>query len=89
MSTTTVVETSTQYAGDIQLHSLEEATSPTPTPAPVPQDDLLVLNKKNTLKLVAAGFSFFFAGTNDGSLGALTPYILRTYNIGTDHVALM
>ena len=47
------------------------------------------LTKKNLLKVIAASVSFFFAGNNDGSLGALTPYILRTYNVGTEYVALM
>jgi len=48
-----------------------------------------VLTKKTLLKVIAASISFFFAGNNDGSLGALTPYILRTYNVGTEYVALM
>ncbi|KAF1951530.1 MFS general substrate transporter [Byssothecium circinans] len=47
------------------------------------------LNRKNVLKILAAGCSFFFAGANDGSLGALTPYILRTYHVGTEWVALI
>lgn len=47
------------------------------------------LTKKNILKLIAAGFAYFFAGANDGSLGALTPYILHTYSIGTESVALI
>ena len=47
------------------------------------------LTRSNLLKVLAASVSFFFAGSNDGSLGALTPYILRTYNIGTEYVALM
>lgn len=47
------------------------------------------LTRKNLLKILAAGFSFFFAGTNDGSLGPLTPYILKTYHIGTAYVAIM
>lgn len=47
------------------------------------------LTKQNLLKIIAAGVSFFFAGNNDGSLGALTPYILRTYHIGTEYVALI
>ncbi|KAJ4370136.1 hypothetical protein N0V86_008872 [Didymella sp. IMI 355093] len=33
--------------------------------------------------------SFFFAGNNDGSLGALTPYILQTYSIGTEYIAFI
>lgn len=41
------------------------------------------------LKLFSSGFSFFVAGTNDGSMGALLPYILRSYHIGTGLVALL
>lgn len=47
------------------------------------------LSTQAIIKVVAASISFFFAGNNDGSLGALIPYILRTYNVGTDKVALM
>ncbi|KAF2711060.1 MFS general substrate transporter [Pleomassaria siparia CBS 279.74] len=47
------------------------------------------MSKKNMFKIVASGGTFFFAGSNDGSLGALTPYILRTYNVGTEWVALI
>jgi hypothetical protein len=49
----------------------------------------LEMTRGNTIKTVVAGFSFFFAGTNDGSLGPLTPYILKTYHVGTEYVALM
>ena len=41
------------------------------------------------VKLVGSGFSFFCAGVNDGTLGALVPYILSTFAIGTGTVALM
>lgn len=41
------------------------------------------------LKLVCAGFSFFYAGTNDGTIGPLLPYILRRYNISTGLVTVM
>lgn len=87
MATTTVLETTDKSAGhaDIELHPIEhEAEAPSSL-----HEDANSLNKKNVLKIVAAGFSFFFAGTNDGSLGALTPYILRTYKVGTEYVALM
>ncbi|KAF2848358.1 MFS general substrate transporter [Plenodomus tracheiphilus IPT5] len=47
------------------------------------------LTKQNLLKVIAAGISFFFAGNNDGSLGALTPYILGTYHVGTEYAALI
>jgi hypothetical protein len=44
---------------------------------------------RRNLKLLSAGFSFFVAGTNDGSMGALLPYVIQNYNIGTSFVALM
>lgn len=40
-------------------------------------------------KLAAAGFSFYCAGVNDGTLGPLIPYILSTFHIGTGEVAIM
>lgn len=44
---------------------------------------------KLIVKILSAGFSFFVAGTIDGSLGPLIPYILRTYNIGTGSISIM
>jgi len=41
------------------------------------------------LKLACAGFSFFYAGTNDGTIGPLLPYILRRYHISTGLVTVM
>ncbi|KFY35218.1 hypothetical protein V494_06107 [Pseudogymnoascus sp. VKM F-4513 (FW-928)] len=41
------------------------------------------------LKLSSAAFAFFTAGVNDGSLGALVPYILRTYDIATGSIAIL
>ncbi|MCJ1393795.1 hypothetical protein MMC18_006671 [Xylographa bjoerkii] len=41
------------------------------------------------IKLLSAGFSFFFAGTNDGSLGPLIPYMLAIYKISTSFVAVI
>lgn len=40
------------------------------------------------LKVTSAAFCFFNAGVNDGSLGALIPYILRGYNISTARMAI-
>jgi hypothetical protein len=42
-----------------------------------------------TPKLLSAGFSFFVAGTNDGSIGALIPYMIESYNIETSLIALL
>jgi fucose permease len=41
------------------------------------------------LKLTSAAFAFFVAGVNDGSLGALLPYVLRGYRISTGSVAIL
>ncbi|KAJ5135662.1 Major facilitator superfamily domain general substrate transporter [Penicillium bovifimosum] len=40
-------------------------------------------------KVLSAALSFFVAGINDGSLGSIIPYVIRTYNIGTDMVAVV
>ena len=79
---------------DIELNTLhvgpplEDPTSEAPENAfsaegPTP------LTRGIQIKLLSAGFSFFFAGTNDGSLGPLVPYTIITYNISTTFVAVM
>lgn len=40
-------------------------------------------------KLIGCGFSFFFSGVNDGTLGPLIPYIQDTFSIGTGEIAIM
>ncbi|KAL7792550.1 MFS general substrate transporter [Trichoderma ceciliae] len=40
-------------------------------------------NKSAYLKLISASFSFFVAGVNDGSIGALMPYVIREFHIST------
>ncbi|KAL3467707.1 major facilitator superfamily domain-containing protein [Aspergillus heterothallicus] len=54
-------------------------TDPTEPPAP----RLLLV------KLISSGFSFFVAGINDGSLGALIPYIQNEYAIDTNMVSIV
>ena len=44
---------------------------------------------RKTWKLFSAGFSFFVAGVNDGSMGALLPYMLKEYHIGTSFIAIL
>ncbi|KAJ9602295.1 hypothetical protein H2200_013150 [Cladophialophora chaetospira] len=41
------------------------------------------------LKLICAGFSFFYAGTNDGTTGPLLPYMLERYSISTGLVTVI
>ncbi|KAF3480921.1 uncharacterized protein GIQ15_06268 [Arthroderma uncinatum] len=47
--------------------------------------------KKQTpvAKLLAAAFCFLVAGVNDGSLGALVPYLLRSYGLTPSSVGLI
>lgn len=46
-------------------------------------------SKGTYLKLISVGFSFFVAGVNDGSIGALLPYVIREYHINTAIVSSM
>ncbi|KAK7181949.1 hypothetical protein DPSP01_006179 [Paraphaeosphaeria sporulosa] len=89
MSTTTVIETGSANPAHIELQPIR--TSPRPSIRTVAriQQDGLILDKTNFVRILTIGFSYIFAGLNDGSLGALTPYILRTYRVGTAHVALI
>lgn len=47
------------------------------------------LDKGAYLRIFTACFSFFVAGINDGSLGALIPYMIRDYQITTAIVSIM
>ncbi|KAK4151845.1 bypass of stop codon protein 6 [Chaetomidium leptoderma] len=59
-------------------------------PPPPPATPLNNKNNNNTLfKLISTGFSFFVAGVNDGSLGALIPYVIRSYGITTALVSAL
>jgi hypothetical protein len=88
MSTPKAIETLSAPTDDIELHPFERDRSAATVQSQTNSEDT-ALTRKNLLKVIAASFSFFLAGSNDGSLGALTPYILRTYHVGTEYVALM
>jgi hypothetical protein len=47
------------------------------------------LDRATYLKLISAGFSFIVSGCNDGSVGALIPYMIREYNISTALVSVV
>lgn len=69
---------------------LHNRASPEPVvhePAQEPEPELSP--KWRYPKVLSAGMSFFVAGVNDGSLGSLIPYVIRSYGIGTDMVAVM
>ena len=46
------------------------------------------LDRATVLKIISAGYSFFCAGINDGSLGPIIPYLLQSYNIDTNYVSI-
>ncbi|TQS33526.1 hypothetical protein Golomagni_06126, partial [Golovinomyces magnicellulatus] len=52
-----------------------------PNPEPEPATAPGTLSRATYLKLISAGFSFFVAGVNDGSIGALLPYVIREYHV--------
>ncbi|KAL1957552.1 hypothetical protein VTO42DRAFT_5779 [Malbranchea cinnamomea] len=47
------------------------------------------LSKAILLKLASASFTFFVAGVNDGSLGALVPYLIRSYEVETNLISVL
>jgi fucose permease len=57
------------------------------SPATIEAEGKLTLH--TITKLISSAFAFFVAGTNDGSLGALIPYILSNYSIGTGSIAIL
>ncbi|KAH8912758.1 MFS general substrate transporter [Coniochaeta sp. PMI_546] len=72
----------------------QELSPPSSNPKIAPADDFEIqdgtspstsqkLDKATLLKLISSGFSFFVAGVNDGSIGALIPYVIRSYGITT------
>jgi fucose permease len=42
-----------------------------------------------TMKFLAASFSFFVAGVNDGSIGPIIPSVIREHNISTAAISSM
>ena len=81
-------------AQHIALQSIRSRDDSTPhnwtaetLPPDMPSSPPLI--RSDVFKVVAASMGFFFAGNNDGSLGALTPYILRTYEVGTEYIAFI
>lgn len=52
-------------------------------PAPQSYSTDMKMDRATYLKITSAAFSFFVAGVNDGSFGALVPYVIRDYGINT------
>lgn len=51
------------------------------TPSERAPQDPNAFDRGTILKLLSSGFCFFVAGTNDGSIGALIPYVIHEYHI--------
>jgi len=81
-ATTTVLTSSVVPVDDIELVPIDhrhrtgeqDLSSTQPTSKTGRDWNLL-------FKLASCGVSFFVAGVNDGSLGALLPYIIRSYGL--------
>lgn len=83
-ATTTVLDASAIPADDIELVPIdsrhgagEEDISSVQTTNRTGRDWKLLF------QLISCGVSFFVAGVNDGSLGALLPYVIRSYGLTT------
>lgn len=61
------------------LHASHEDDTPTVTQ----NKDSLRRDWKLLFRFISCGVSFFVAGVNDGSLGALLPYVIRSYGLTT------
>ncbi|KAF5710645.1 bypass of stop codon 6 [Fusarium mundagurra] len=71
---------------DTRSETFELRSSPSPTRNVLDDAEPPHSSKPSTselLKILSAGFSFFVAGVNDGSIGALVPHIIRDYNVTT------
>ncbi|KAN0104527.1 MFS general substrate transporter [Hyaloscypha variabilis] len=84
----TTINLQPQATEDLQFQSiqntaLEVARNVVSAEEPTP------LSRKMVLKLLSSGFSFFVAGTIDGSMGPLIPYMLLSYDIGTSFISII
>ena len=75
-------------SGGLQLQTIQN-TSLDDAGNVVSAEQLTPLSRKVVFKLLSSGFSFFVAGTIDGSLGPLIPYMLRSYKVGTSFISVM
>lgn len=73
----------------LQTRAPSEPASEEPVAFQEPRTDTRNQPKWLYPKIISAGISFFVAGINDGSLGSLIPYVIRTYGIGTNMVAVL
>jgi hypothetical protein len=91
MSTSQTAISEAQSFPMTALPSQDRAKDTEASPAERPQEPVIINREPSTpfLKLLTAGFSFFCAGVNDGTLGPFIPYIISSFHIGTGDVAIM
>jgi len=82
-STTTVTNTFQHPAEDIELVSIDRNVHAGNTSLTREAAHDNSRDWKRLFQLTSCGVSFFVAGVNDGSLGALLPYIIRSYGLTT------
>ncbi|PYI31138.1 MFS transporter [Aspergillus indologenus CBS 114.80] len=66
----------------IDLSSQQPAAAEPPEPS-------IADTRWRYVRILSAGFSFFVAGVNDGSLGSLIPYVIRSYHVSTNLVVVV
>ncbi|KAM3414655.1 hypothetical protein BST61_g9814 [Cercospora zeina] len=91
MATTTVVEAPAKAPETHELRTVDEETieaGASPAQNVTEAVSRIELTPRVQLKIFSAALAFFNAGINDGSLGALIPYILRQYDISTGWMAI-
>lgn len=86
MATQTATSTETIGLTHFPTSKPTDQTSPQASlpaaPDPGPEHEPPTRTSKATyFKLLSSGFSFFVAGVNDGSIGALLPYVIREYHV--------
>ncbi|KAJ3521153.1 hypothetical protein NM208_g13423 [Fusarium decemcellulare] len=82
MATVTQTETSSAPVA-YELQSQPQTSDRNSLNDPGPPDESNKPSRAELLKIMSAGFSFFVAGVNDGSIGALVPHVIRDYGVTT------
>lgn len=88
MSTTTKTTTEPSRPQAVELSHLQPSSSSNQENQPTYQNNNAPSENDKAkhdwllyFKLISCGASFFFSGVNDGSLGALLPYVIRSYGL--------
>ena len=82
MATTTQTEQLESHELSSPARWAQQTPEPEP-PRPETTSDGPAMSWETRLKIMSASFSFLVAGVNDGSVGAIIPYVIREYNVNT------